>query len=152
MKIYLAGPMSNLPQFNFPAFYMAAAALRAQGFEVISPAELDDAEDNGKAMKSETGNPIDANRTWGSFLARDVKVIADQGVEGIVFLPNWQNSRGARLEATVGLLQKNFQFFSYDPALDVAFPMTKLQVAWDLYDRFVNECTAVIVGDKRVAA
>ena len=42
-----------------------------------------------------------------------VKLIADQ-VQGIIFLPNWQKSRGARLEAFVGLLQgKDFKFAVY---------------------------------------
>ncbi len=117
MKVYLAGPMSNLPQFNFPAFYAAAEELRAQGFEVVSPAELDDAEDKGAALKSVDGDPNNraiVKKTWGDFLARDVKLLADQGIEGIVFLPDWQKSKGAKLEAYVGLLQK-FKFWIYEP-------------------------------------
>jgi hypothetical protein len=115
MRIYLAGQMSGIPQFNFPAFCAAAARLRELGWEVVSPAELDDAEDKGAALASATGNPADAGRTWGDFLARDVKLIADGGIQGIVFLPNWYRSRGARLEATVGLLQgPTFAFFQYD--------------------------------------
>lgn len=138
MKIYLAGPMSNLPQFNFPAFYAAAIMLRNQGFEVVSPAELDDAEDKGAALKSANGNPADAKRTWGDFLARDVKLLADGGIEGIVFLPDWEKSRGARLEATVGLLQPKFEFYTYIPEIG-AFPMTKRAVAWELYETVLRQ-------------
>jgi hypothetical protein len=120
-KIYLAGPMSGYPQFNFPAFYAAAAALRSQGFDVVSPAELDDKEDSGAALKSKDGDVNDrtiVKKTWGDFLARDVKLLADEGIQGIVFLPNWQASKGAKLEAYVGLIQK-FEFWTYDP--DTAF-------------------------------
>lgn len=142
-RLYLAGPMSNLPQFNFPAFYAAAAALRAMGFEVVSPAELDDQEDKGVALTSANGNPADAKRSWGDFLARDVKLIADEGIEGIVFLPGWQKSRGARLEATVGLLQKNFEFFEYDEGNTCVWPLSTNQVAWDLYVQAVDITPAV---------
>ena len=38
-RIYLAGPMSGLPDFNYPAFHAAAAVLRAQGHYVENPAE-----------------------------------------------------------------------------------------------------------------
>jgi hypothetical protein len=34
--------MTGIAQFNFPAFDAAAAELRDQGYEIISPAELDD--------------------------------------------------------------------------------------------------------------
>ena len=118
-KFYLAGPMSGYAQFNFPLFYKVATELRERGYDIVSPAELDDAEDKGVAMASPDGNPDNRDhmggKTWADFLARDVKLIADQ-VKGIVFLPNWQASRGARLEAFVGLLHKGpkrFKFFQY---------------------------------------
>ncbi len=116
-KIYLAGPMSGLPQFNFPAFFAAAKELRARGFEVVSPAEIDNEEDQGAALNSPDGDmrTIESKKTWGDFLARDVKLLADTGIEGIVFLPNWAASKGAKLEAFVGLLHKNFKFFLYRP-------------------------------------
>lgn len=119
MKAYLAGPMSGIPQFNFPQFCQAAADLRERGWDIVSPAELDDAEDKGAALLSATGDMRDAKKSWGDFLARDVKLIADGGIEAIVFLPNWIQSRGARLEATVGLLQPGFTFWQWDPALPV---------------------------------
>lgn len=112
MKVYLAGPMSGIPQFNFPEFYRVAALLRAGGWNVVSPAELDDHETSLAALSSKDGTPQDAHRSWGDFLARDVKLIADEGIEGIVFLPGWEKSRGARLEASVGLLC-NAKFFYY---------------------------------------
>ena len=107
---YLAGPMTNIPQFNFPLFFRAAKKLRYIGYAIVSPAELDDEEDKGAAMASPdgamgsgTGQSSTVKKTWGDFLSRDVKLIADS-VGGIIFLPNWQQSRGARLEAFVGIL------------------------------------------------
>lgn len=143
-RLYLAGPMSNLPQFNFPAFYAAAAALRAMGFEVVSPAEMDaDFGIDKEALASTDGNVESISLTWGDLLSRDVKLLADGGITGIVFLPGWQKSRGARLEATVGLLQKNFEFFEYDEGNTCVWPLSTNQVAWDLYVQAVDITPAV---------
>lgn len=38
-RIYIAGPMTGLPDYNFPAFNLAAARWRAAGWEVVNPAE-----------------------------------------------------------------------------------------------------------------
>lgn len=122
MRLYIAGKMSGVPRCNFPAFDAAASDLRARGWDVICPTELDDEEIRAAAMASEDGGPINGH-TWGDFLSRDVKVVADE-VQGIVFLPGWESSRGARLEACVGLMCGH-QFFSYPsmkpiPARNVA--------------------------------
>jgi hypothetical protein len=39
-RIYLSGPMTGLPDLNFPAFHAEAARLRALGYDVINPADL----------------------------------------------------------------------------------------------------------------
>jgi hypothetical protein len=105
--IYIAGPMTGYPQFNFPAFEEAAAVLRAQGMEVISPHELDSPEIKA-AVKVSTDGKFGSDgkiggETWGEILARDVKVVADS-VSGVALLPNWHHSKGAKLEVVVALL------------------------------------------------
>lgn len=129
MKCYIAGPMSGLPQSNFPAFDAAAAALRDRGYEVVSPAELDNAHDRAIALAD-----LPPTKTWGDFLARDVKLIADGGIECIVLLPDWYKSRGARLEAFIGLLGKlKFALYTASGSLVPANPdfvMHWLQVSY----------------------
>lgn len=129
MKYYIAGPMTGLPQNNFPAFDAVAKFLRARGIEIVSPAELDDPEDRELAL---TDQP--ATKTWGEFLARDVKLIADTGIEGIVLLPGWDKSKGARLEATVGLLC-GLMFYEYDAGM--IFPIGRSTVAIKVAASFV---------------
>lgn len=106
-KVYIAGPMTGLPQFNIPAFDRMAKRLRAAGLEVVSPAELDSDAVRAYALASPDGKLDPTNKiageTWGDMLSRDVKIISDE-VEGIVVLPGWEKSRGARLEAFVALL------------------------------------------------
>jgi Domain of unknown function (DUF4406) len=113
---YLAGPMSGIPKFNIPAFEGATAHLREQGWNLISPAELDSPKMRAQALQSADGDLAKlehgTGETWGEVLARDVKIVADR-VQAIVLLPGWSNSRGAVLEATVGLLCKH-DFYLYD--------------------------------------
>lgn len=107
--------MTGIPQFNFPAFRDAAAHLRSLGLEIISPAEMDGPEIAAAAEASADGS-LDSEgkivgHTWGDLLSRDVKIVADE-VGGIIFLPGWEKSRGARLEAFVGLLSdKTFDLY-----------------------------------------
>lgn len=41
MKVYLSGPMTGYPNFNFPAFNERAAEWRREGWDVFNPAETD---------------------------------------------------------------------------------------------------------------
>ncbi len=113
LPYYLCGPMTGYEKFNFPLFHSAAADLRSKGFGIISPAEEDTPEVQKEALASIDGSLKDGKiggLTWGEILAKDVIIVADK-VQGIIFLPEWHKSRGAKLEAVVGLLQGfSFQF------------------------------------------
>ena len=106
--------MSGIPQFNFPRFIEAAAELRGEGKTIISPAELDDEETVVHAMASPHGTCCQGH-TWGDFLSRDVKIVADE-VDGIILLDKWWLSKGARLEAYVGHITGK-QFMTYSGRL-----------------------------------
>lgn len=97
--------MSGKPQFNIPAMDAAAADLRSRGYDVVSPAELDDPEIRAISLASSDGaidTLITHGQTWGDFLSRDVKLLADDGIDALFVLPGWEHSRGARLETFVG--------------------------------------------------
>lgn len=83
-RVYLAGPMSGIPEFNFPAFHAMASALRGAGFDVVNPAEI-----NGPAA-------VDAGMTWADCMRADIAQLVT--CDGIALLPGWENSRGATLE------------------------------------------------------
>jgi hypothetical protein len=103
VKVYLANKMTGIPQFNYPWFHAAAEDLRSLGYDVQSPAELDSDEFKAAALASKDGSmeSFPATETWGDILAKDVKLIADGGIEAVVVGPQWTESRGAKLEAFV---------------------------------------------------
>lgn len=126
---YLAGPMSGIPQFNFPAFKAAAEELRLTGIRVESPHELDSPAVQAAAWASIDGtlspDGTIAGETWGDILARDVKTVADK-CDALILLPGWSRSRGARLEAFVGVLTGK-KFYTY-PDLTPRDPRVILEI------------------------
>lgn len=144
-KVYIAGPMTHIPQFNFPAFDEAARVLRASGFEVVTPTELDDPAARQTALQSKDGDPDEYQRitglTWADFLSRDVKLIADGGFGTIFCLPGWEKSRGALLETFVAYLN-HIDIWTYDPDLWAtnAIDATRLAEVWkNLWNEEVPE-------------
>ena len=79
-RIYLAGPMTGLPEYNYPAFHAEAARLRGLGFHVENPAE----------------NQAPACGTWQAYMRNAVRQMLT--CEAIALLPGWHASRGAVLE------------------------------------------------------
>ncbi len=92
LRVYIAGPMRDLPRWNFPAFDAAAAYLRGRGFDVVNPAEMD-REEYGDAiefaLELSPGFIADA-------LARDIAALAT--CDAIFLLAGWQGSRGTAVE------------------------------------------------------
>ena len=80
LKIYVAGPMTGLPAFNFPAFHACAALLRAEGWHVVNPAEI---------------NP-DSAMPWAECMRRDIAELVT--CDAIHLLTGWRQSKGATLE------------------------------------------------------
>ena len=132
LRWYLAGPMTGIPQFNFPLFDRVSQSLREDGYTIISPAELDDDADRAMALASEDGEIGSQVRTWGDFLSRDVKIVADE-VDGIIFLPGWFKSRGARLEAFTATLCGHSFAEWVEHSRGAAYPMDVKLVKRRLY-------------------
>jgi nucleoside 2-deoxyribosyltransferase len=80
-RIYLAGPMTGLPDFNYPAFNAEAARLRALGYHVENPSENPD------------------QPSWAHYMRQALAQLVT--CDTIAVLPGWRDSRGARLEVTV---------------------------------------------------
>lgn len=104
MKAYIAGPMSNHPQYNVPAFLDAQKDLDSrEDIETQLPVDLNDPKVVEKLLAAETGTEVASGQTWGELLALDLELI-EAKCDTIVVLPGWQRSRGARLETFFGRL------------------------------------------------
>ena len=101
MKLYLAGPMRGIPQFNFPAFYAAEALLQGQGHEVFSPARADERRHGAEfSLQSTDGDEHKAAAAGFSLrdaLGEDMAWICKHA-EGIALMPCWEKSSGAKAE------------------------------------------------------
>jgi|SRR5690606_8900214 hypothetical protein len=102
-KVYLAGPMSGYPEFNFPAFHAAAAKLRADGYFVFNPAERDIERHNGiDISKGNAAGCQELAAKEHGFSLRDA--LADdtwwicKEADAIAMLPGWEKSKGANAE------------------------------------------------------
>jgi len=82
-RVYVAGPMTGLPERNFPAFNQEAERLRAEGLQVLNPA------DHG----------IVDGADWADYLRHDIAGLAS--CERIHLLRGWTKSKGACLEMTI---------------------------------------------------
>ncbi|WGH21382.1 nucleoside deoxyribosyltransferase [Arthrobacter phage Emotion] len=96
MRLYLAGPMTGYPRWNFDAFHLAAAALRAKGYTVLSPAEMDLTAGFDPDAPVEEFTLQDRQRA----LRNDLRVILDRS-DAIAVLPDWEKSAGASIEVAV---------------------------------------------------
>lgn len=139
MRMYLSGPMTGIENYNFPEFFRIARLLRAQGFEVVSPAEFD-IEQGWVVAESQ---PPTWKEHWTPCLARDgqpcpspdwkhrytatpdfdyEKALAldcekVRQCDGIVLMPGWEASTGARRELRAAL-DAGKLVFSYETSCD----------------------------------
>ena len=81
MRIYIAGPMTGLPESNYPAFNAMAARLRALGYHVENPAE----------------NPVPACKSWRGYMRMAITQLVT--CDAVALLPGWGTSKGANIEA-----------------------------------------------------
>lgn len=83
---YLAGPMTGLPEHNYPAFAAAKADLESIGFKILSPHEID-----FKETPETRGT-----KHYSVYLREGFKLLLR--CQGIILLPDWTMSRGAMAE------------------------------------------------------
>lgn len=80
-RIYIAGPMTGIDEYNYPEFNKAEALLKSVGYEVLNPARQG------------------FGKQYHEYLEL---AIADVfACDGIALLPNWEESPGAKAEVAL---------------------------------------------------
>ena len=87
--VYLAGPMTGYPEFNFPAFKAAASDIDEMGVGAVYCTAF------GTPPAPEDALP------WDEYLREALRLMLT--CNAVVVLPGWRESKGARLEVYVAL-------------------------------------------------
>lgn len=106
-SIYIAGPMSGYPNFNFDAFFTAQHTLERQGWKVHNPAQKDIEEHPDIAARNPTGDVTQAASEGWDFRKAfkwDCEKVIDG--DGIYMLNGWEYSPGATAEHAVAKFVK----------------------------------------------
>ena len=82
-QIYLSGPMSGLPELNYPEFANVTERLRSAGRTVLSPHEIQ----------------LTSEPTWVNYMREALVMLLR--CENIVMLPGFEKSEGAKIEFTL---------------------------------------------------
>ena len=102
LVVYIAGPMRGHQYFNFPAFDRANEDLLAEGYSVISPADLDREHGFDPMSLPEDYDWLDLQKIDFSLHdAIDRDVAALKGSDAIYLLDGWEQSRGALAEKSL---------------------------------------------------
>jgi hypothetical protein len=79
--LYIAGPMSGYPGYNYTAFLEAEAELQAVGYETLNPARNPECD------------------SWDGYMRAAIAQVIQ--ADGVAVLPHWQMSAGAALEVHI---------------------------------------------------
>lgn len=111
-KIYIAGPMTGLPDFNSQAFNEVAKFLRHTGYVVRNPVEI---------------NP-DPSEPYGLMMRRCFVALMD--CDAVVLLDGWTKSKGAMAEMVAASVADipcfDHLFNQIKPSLYVSLEGTRL--------------------------
>lgn len=92
LTLYVSGPMTGIPEYNYPLFTKVTDNFRNQGFTVLSPHEIE-----GSADDVATGN----TKPWQYYMTRALRMQLQ--CDAWVGLPGWWRSKGAKREFDIAV-------------------------------------------------
>ena len=139
-SFYLSGPMTGLPEFNYPAFNEATYSLRESGYSVFSPAE------------SFQG---DTTLDFTVYMREDIKALLS--VDAVIVLEGWENSAGAVTEVLVALsLGLPILDLNFDELYEIRKPREVMKeilglnkIQFQVTETILQEAQRLVHGDRQ---
>lgn len=100
LKLYISGPITGFAEGNRQTFDAVKNYLLSIECEAISPFDID------------ATLTVGYDSTYWKIIGKDLEIL--HSVDGVVLLPGWYRSVGARIEVLAGLLSKK-KFYEYIP-------------------------------------
>ena len=88
MLVYIAGPITGMPNFNKEAFDTAKKFMTSLGYRVLSPSDI----------------TLVIDGTWEYYMREALKLMLL--CDGIYLLTGWADSKGAKFEHQLALILK----------------------------------------------
>lgn len=83
--VFISGPMTGLPDYNYQEFFRVEKLLRDAGYSVINPAS----------------NGVRDGWEWRDYMTQSLMMLLTRDVDAVVTLDGWKRSKGASLEVYV---------------------------------------------------
>jgi hypothetical protein len=111
--VYISGPMSGIENNNREAFYETERGLRGRkgALAIVNPARI------GDMVDSLFKNVFRTEAHWEDYMRVCIRELSR--ATHIVYLPGWENSRGARLEHEIAV-SLGIEAFDFDVDPDAA--------------------------------
>jgi hypothetical protein len=101
--VYISGPVTGIEQSNKPQFLLAQHMLLSAGCSIFNPTHIEGPID-----------PLKDDALWSYYMHFCVRALPE--CDAVLFLPDWQNSKGAKWEHRIAEML-GLQVF-YSPVLD----------------------------------
>lgn len=101
-RLYVAGPMTGIPLYNYPAFETAREKYTARGYDVQTPFDC-----NSRVWERHYGKPFNPGVDKCDYGDPLLLEMMDEDIRTcihahtIVFLEGWIRSRGGRMECVI---------------------------------------------------
>jgi hypothetical protein len=133
LRIYLAGPMTGLPDYNYPAFAEAEVRGTAMGLDIHSPHK------NFNEVKT---------LPYATYIRADMAMLLN--CNAIALLPGWERSRGAKFELHVAQLLGHAVFDATDFS-PMTVPEVRTVLAPDDDLSILQEAEDIVSGARQAA-